>query len=246
MAKEQTITLNIGDWERDCNCLKQNSEFALLKLVFKMVETPERGVFIANFRTLCVLFKATLDETKEILEDLSMNNILNIEQIEEGKFKIISRRMVREATLSKIRSEAGEQGGRGNKANKKQIKSKTLTKSEQNSKVALEKNEVYILDVEYIVKLLNKESNKNFDFKNKKTISLISARFKEGYFREDFEKVIKDRSARWLNDDKMSEYLRPETLFSKKFEGYLNSVPKSKSFTQTNTIPEHEYAMPSA
>ena len=38
---------------------------------------------------------------------------------------------------------------------------------------------------------------------------------------EDFYKVINIKSKQWLNTD-MEKYLRPVTLFSNKFEGYLN------------------------
>ena len=38
--------------------------------------------------------------------------------------------------------------------------------------------------------------------------------------------MIKIKSKEWKNDDKMSKYLRPETLFGAKFEGYLNQEEK--------------------
>jgi hypothetical protein len=49
----------------------------------------------------------------------------------------------------------------------------------------------------------------------------------EGFTVDDFKRVIDHKTAQWLNDPKMTEYLRPETLFcAKKFEGYLQSAPK--------------------
>lgn len=59
-----------------------------------------------------------------------------------------------------------------------------------------------------------------------KTKSLIKSRQKEGFTVEDFKYVIKIKSKEWKNDDKMSKYLRPETLFGAKFEGYLNQEEK--------------------
>jgi len=50
----------------------------------------------------------------------------------------------------------------------------------------------------------------------------VSARLREGYSQEDFLEVIDKKVAEWGNDDKMRQYLRPETLFSPKFESYLN------------------------
>ena len=43
----------------------------------------------------------------------------------------------------------------------------------------------------------------------------------EGFDEEDFYKVINIKSKQWLHTE-MEKYLRPETLFSNKFEGYLN------------------------
>ena len=39
---------------------------------------------------------------------------------------------------------------------------------------------------------------------------------------DDFKKVIDVKSLEWNKDPKMCKYLRPETLFGNKFEGYLN------------------------
>jgi len=63
---------------------------------------------------------------------------------------------------------------------------------------------------------------------------LIDARVKEGYKLDDFKRVIDNKVASWANDQKMSKYLRPQTLFGTKFESYLNerapSVPAHASF----------------
>lgn len=50
----------------------------------------------------------------------------------------------------------------------------------------------------------------------------VSARLKEGYTQEDFLLVIDKKVSEWASDDRMRQYLRPETLFGTKFEGYLN------------------------
>ncbi|RGC38174.1 phage replisome organizer N-terminal domain-containing protein [Streptococcus gallolyticus] len=69
---------------------------------------------------------------------------------------------------------------------------------------------------------LNQVTNRNFKYVDK-NMSSINARFKEGYTLEDFKKVIDVKSAEWLSDESMSKYLRPETLFGTKFDGYLNT-----------------------
>lgn len=130
MGKQPYIPIYIGDWEQDTNCLSPLAEFALLKLVFKLFKSEKRGIFIANYRTLSLLFKSNIDDTKQIFQELIDNNILNISSLKDDKFEIISRRMMREANISEIRSNVGKSGGRGNK---KQTKSKRKAKVLQNT-----------------------------------------------------------------------------------------------------------------
>jgi uncharacterized phage protein (TIGR02220 family) len=56
----------------------------------------------------------------------------------------------------------------------------------------------------------------------KKTISLIKARLAEGFTFDDFKRVIDFKNEQWKNSE-MANYLRPETLFGNKFEGYLQA-----------------------
>jgi uncharacterized phage protein (TIGR02220 family) len=76
--------------------------------------------------------------------------------------------------------------------------------------------------IEDIVSYLNFKTNKNFKPKAKKTQGYIVARIKEDYTLEDFKKVIDIKTSQWKDDPKMDSFLRPETLFSGKFESYLN------------------------
>ena len=73
-----------------------------------------------------------------------------------------------------------------------------------------------------VVEHLNKMTGKSFKTSSEKTKKLIHARLKEGFTLEDFKTVIDIKCAEWLHDEKMETYLRPETLFGTKFEGYLN------------------------
>lgn len=73
-----------------------------------------------------------------------------------------------------------------------------------------------------IVLYLNKKCGTGFKHTSGKTKSLIVARMNEGFDVDDFKKVIDVKSNQWLDDDKMAVYLRPITLFSNKFESYLN------------------------
>lgn len=73
-----------------------------------------------------------------------------------------------------------------------------------------------------IISRLNEKAGTAYKPTTKKTQALIRARIKEGYTLEDFFVVIDRKCAEWIGT-KMEEYLRPETLFGTKFEGYLNT-----------------------
>lgn len=56
-------------------------------------------------------------------------------------------------------------------------------------------------------------------------LSLIAARLREGATEQDCRSVIAKKSREWLKDEKMSAYLRPETLFgARKFAQYVGEL----------------------
>lgn len=80
-----------------------------------------------------------------------------------------------------------------------------------------------------IVDYLNEKIGARYSAKSSKTQTLINARMNEGFTLEDFKTVIDKKCNDWLKDTKMSKYLRPETLFGTKFEGYLTEIQKKKT-----------------
>ncbi len=86
-----------------------------------------------------------------------------------------------------------------------------------------------------VVAFLNQTCGCHYQASTPKTRSLIKARIKEGFTLDDFKTVITKMNKAWGADAKMKQYLRPETLFGTKFEGYLNrpeetEAPKRNSF----------------
>ncbi len=73
-----------------------------------------------------------------------------------------------------------------------------------------------------VVDYLNEKTGSKYRSSGTKTKNLIKARFNEGFSLDDFRTVIDVKSKQWLTDQKMKQYLRPETLFGTKFESYLN------------------------
>lgn len=80
-----------------------------------------------------------------------------------------------------------------------------------------------------IVSALNAAAGTAYRPTSEKTRRLIRARWAEGFRLPDFEAVIATMAAAWLNDPKMSAYLRPETLFGTKFEGYRERARRSQA-----------------
>ena len=80
-----------------------------------------------------------------------------------------------------------------------------------------------------IIDYLNEQAGKQYRHTTDKTKKLISARCNEGFELEDFKQVIDNKVKEWQGSD-MEKFLRPETLFGTKFEGYLNqgNTPQSK------------------
>jgi len=135
---------------------------------------------------------------------------------------------------NKMTPETIENWGKGQVEDKEvyqQNNNKITTKEQQsntNKNNKKDKN-IYIPIIDY----LNEKANKNFRPTTKKTQSLINARIKEGFTLDDFKKVIDIKCSQWL-DTEMEKYLRPETLFGTKFEGYLNEKQKQKAPEPSN------------
>ena len=81
-----------------------------------------------------------------------------------------------------------------------------------------------------IIDYLNEKTGRSFRNidANKK---LIKARCNDGYKLDDFKTVIDNMVANWsgkeFNGTPAETYLQPKTLFSNKFDSYLNQIPKT-------------------
>lgn len=90
-------------------------------------------------------------------------------------------------------------------------------------------NEDELAKVAEVVQSLNEETGSHYRPTSKATMRHVLARLREGFTVEDCKEVIRKKSDEWGGTD-MAKYLRPETLFGPKFEGYLNAPedPKTK------------------
>lgn len=101
-------------------------------------------------------------------------------------------------------------------------KSKSKSKSKSNKDILSGSEEPDQLPYKEVVDYLNEKTGSKYRSSGTKTKNSIKARFNEGFSLDDFRTVIDVKSKQWLTDQKMKQYLRPETLFGTKFESYLN------------------------
>ncbi|GFP74677.1 conserved phage C-terminal domain-containing protein [Clostridium fungisolvens] len=93
--------------------------------------------------------------------------------------------------------------------------------------------------IKQIVDYLNLKGNMNYKHTSAITIKNIKARLNEGFILNDFYKVIDNKFLEWYETD-MERFLRPETLFGNKFEGYLNQKPITKRDNEKSFVAENE------
>lgn len=134
-------------------------------------------------------------------------------------------------TVTKLISEYEEKNGELLYCNENKNENENDNDNDNENEVSLHDtlNDTFKKDIPYkeIIDYLNTRTNSNYKHTTKKTKDLIKARFNEGFTLDDFKIVIDKKCIEWINDPNMNKYLRPETLFGTKFEGYLNQVAKA-------------------
>lgn len=145
-----------------------------------------------------------------------------------------------ENSIQKMKRQAVKQSANGKKGGRPKAKENPIAKPNKSQTESQEKPLVngdgyvngYVNDsveekekgrIFEIVSYLNEKTKLNFRPSSKHCKSLIPARLNEGFTLEDFRRVIDHKVSAWGADSKMKEYLRPETLFGSKFEGYLQA-----------------------
>lgn len=83
-----------------------------------------------------------------------------------------------------------------------------------------------------VIDYLNQKTGKLYKHSTGATRGKIKARTKEGFMLQDFFDVIDGRCIAWIGDEKMEQYLRPETIFGTKFESYLQESRKNSASLQ--------------
>lgn len=84
-----------------------------------------------------------------------------------------------------------------------------------------------------VIEYLNLKAQTRYRSSTPKTKQLIRARLSEGFILDDFKIVVDNKCADWKGTE-WEKFLRPETLFGTKFEGYLNARQTVQKSTNKN------------
>ena len=88
--------------------------------------------------------------------------------------------------------------------------------------------------IKEIVDYFNEITGKHYTYTGKDTVKFIKARLKDKFTVDDFKTVIYKKTQQWKGTE-MEQYIRPQTLFSNKFESYLN---QSTPITEKDELDE--------
>lgn len=224
--------------------------FKLLCLAGKMNNS---GVFIMNDKIaytdkmLATIFRrkeATVQMALKTFEQFGMVEIVDgvitipnwnkhqsldaLEKKREYQKELMRKRREEQKRLCEANSETNSETN--SDANVSRL-DKEEEREEEQDKIR-DKESIYTSVISY----LNEKAGTKYRATTPKTQALIRAREREGFTLDDFKAVIDKKCAEWMGRD-MEKYLRPETLFGPKFEGYLNEKGRGKNGISGGSAP---------
>lgn len=179
----------------------------------------QKGFCWANDMYFANLYKVSKKTIQTWLKSLEVRGYLTREVIyKEGSNEIVSRyiRLCAYPSNENVHTPMHE------KVRDNNTSINTTINNTSNKKILSSSDEQDDVPYKEIVDYLNLKTCKSYKHSTSKTKSLIKARWNEGFRVDDFKKVIDNKCFEWIGNPGMGKYLRPETLFGTKFEGYLN------------------------
>lgn len=149
--------------------------------------------------------------------------------------KIVNWRVFQDA-ISKPNIVTNKEVTKTQQRGNKEVTPNNNDNNDNNDNNAIIKNHILSSEVSEIVDFLNLKAKKSFKKNTRKTISVIQARINEGFTVDDFKTVIAKKTTEWESNPKMNQFLRPETLFGTKFEGYLNQAEVKPDNVRTESV----------
>lgn len=189
----------------------------------------EDGCFASN-EHFSKFFSLSKNRCSEIIKSLEQKGYIKIEYIYQPGSKVIARRVIKcirktDRGIRNIdRPTRKTEEGYSENCEDNNTSFNNTSNNTRDIKDIVEQSPTTPIPYHEVIDYLNQKTGKNFKSTSKATQRHIKARFADGFTLNDFKQVIDTKSAQWLKDKKMSAYLRPDTLFGTKFEGYLNEV----------------------
>lgn len=235
LTNQPYLPLYVNDWLSNTK-LKSCSASAhgiMLNVMLLMHKEEDYGIILLKQK-----FKQTNKQIKNFALQLAKVLPFDSIEIENGLIELLDEksliingdilqcnRMIKDADISLKRSQSGSKGGKETMKKPKIVNDFAQANIEANNKAKPKAKPEYEYIIKIVIEYLNTNTGRDYGISTKETVNVISKRIKEGFKIEDFKRVIDVKTAKWLHDDKMSDYLRPSTLFGEKFEGYLNELP---------------------
>lgn len=110
MSKQPYIPFYVGDYLKDTRVLPLSVRGAWVDLILFMWDNPVRGELIGTIDEVARMIGCDKDEARFALDLLKQKKTADIDLLNTGEFKIVSRRMKRDAEISATRSEVGKKG----------------------------------------------------------------------------------------------------------------------------------------
>ena len=187
----------------------------------------ENGCYASN-EHFSKFFSLSKNRCSEIIKSLEEKGYIEIKYVYHNDSKAIAKRVIRcvRKTDRGIRNidrpvRKTEEGYSENCEDNNTSFNNTFNTT-VNKRDIVEQSPTTPIPYAEIIDYLNQKTGKHFKATSEENQRYIRARFKKKFTVDDFKKVIDIKTAQWMNDKKMSRYLRPSTLFGSKFESYLN------------------------
>lgn len=182
--------------------------------------SKKNGICYASNNYFAKLYNVSPQAISKWIKSLEKYKYITISYEKEGK--AITKRNISMVSTQVDRVSTGVEGGinTGLEGYQQEIKENNININN----TSINNKEIYKEIIDY----LNLKIDTHYKYTSQATQRLINARLNDGFKIGDFKKVIDNKYNDWFKDKKMNQYLRPETLFSNKFESYLNQKTKKR------------------
>lgn len=220
MARIRTIKPEFFTSEQIVEC----STNARLLFVGIWVFSDDNGIHPASVKRLKMeIFPAdsfSEKELKALIDELISANLLTEYEVENKRFWLVTG-WGKHQRIDRPTFKHPLPDSKQNSTSTQRLLDERSTTEGNGMEVYMSSNS----DIALILNYLNDKTGKSYKPTYKSNTSLVAARLKEGATVEECKAVIDSKVNEWLNDSKMSKYLRPATLFNPtKFAQYVGEL----------------------